>query len=130
MTEEEKMIEAVQKARAERMRKTLAGWVTFLVFIGMALILGKCVSGCNDTMSQKQVFNELEALTATEMLIKENLNDPDSYDRKDWQAWLQDSLSRRYRVRVTYTAKNALGGVVKQNTLAEVDSTYHVKIIE
>jgi hypothetical protein len=101
------------------------------VFVAVLIFgLVKCVGSCNDMVAAKPEFDQFSALTAVEMAVKQNLNDPDSYERDDWKAWLTDSTTQQYRIKIDYRAKNAFGGTVKNRVTAEVDSSYLVRLLE
>ena len=74
----------------------------------------------------RRPFDDVDALTAVEDVLKKGLNDPGSYDRDAWKAMLQDSASRRYKVVLDYRAKNGFGALMKSQVVAEVDSTWMV----
>ena len=116
-----------QKTVKHTRASNILGVVIFLLIV---FGLAKCVSSCNESANVKRVFDQNDAFVAVEMAVRKNLNDPDSFERVERGAWLQDSASHKYRVRLTYRAKNAFGGVATNNQLFEVDSTYMVKLIE
>jgi len=51
-------------------------------------------------------------------LLKENLNDPKSFDHEETKYW---DMGDHVIIKMTYRAKNAFGGLILQNVTAKAD---------
>ena len=116
------------KNKQPQPKLTLKGFF-ISVILGTVFFLF-CIVKCSQSVAQKPVFDHNEAIMFVEMAVKKNLNDPDSYESVEQKANLLDQASHRYRVKLSYRAKNAFGAVITKTSVYEIDSTYVVIPIE
>jgi gas vesicle protein len=63
---------------------------------------------------------EINAKVKVKRFLKNNLNDPGSYDSSDWSDVVKIS-DETYAIRHAYRARNGFGALIKQNTVFYID---------
>ena len=103
-------------------KKARFNLVCFGIIVVALVII--CAIGGSSTSEKEVVFNnEMDAsVKQVKDYLKENLNDPNSYDSVEWSTVVQHPETKEYIVRHKYRAKNAFGAVMSYNQLFTMDS--------
>ncbi len=95
-----------------------------VIFIGIFAI-GGATSETEETKPVAIVCNSEWNASVKQVkdYLKENLNDPSSYDPVEWAEVTQHPETKEFIVRHKYRAKNAFGATMTYNQLFTMDST-------
>lgn len=102
-----------------------------LIIIGVGI--ATCNSEENQEVTPKEVVcnDELDgSVRQVKEYLKDNLNDPSSYDAVEWSPVVQQPETKDFSVRHKYRAKNALGATTLYNQMFIMDSIGNVKSVQ
>ena len=110
--------------------------LVMLSIIGL-IIISVCVAKCNSNEGQEVIPKEVvfnddwdSSVRQVKEFLKNNLNDPDSYDAVEWSSVAQNPETKDFTVRHKYKAKNAFGATMLYNQVFVMDSTGIVKSVQ
>lgn len=122
-----------QEKKRAKLNLTLLGCiVVLLIGLGIAMYFGHEDPPVKEMPPKAVVYNsEWDAsVSQVKQFLKDNLNDPDSYESVEWGPVQQQPETKEFFVRHKYRAKNAFGAVMTYNQLFFMDSTGVVQKVQ
>lgn len=117
--------------------KKMAKINLILLSILVLIVIGVGFATCNskeeqDVAPKEVVYNDEwdGAVRQVKEYLKDNLNDPSSYDAVEWSPVIQQPETKDFSVRHKYRAKNAFGTTTLYNQVFIMDSIGIIKSVQ
>lgn len=108
-----------------------------LLFFMALIIISIGIATCNSKESQEATPKEVVyndewdgSVRQVKEYLKDNLNDPNSYDAVEWSPVIQQPETKDFSVRHKYRAKNAFGATILFNQVFIMDSIGIIKSVQ
>lgn len=107
--------------------------LALLSFLTLIIIsIGIATNNSKEATSKEVVYNDEwdGSVRQVKEYLKDNLNDPSSYDAVEWSPVVQSPETKDFSVRHKYRAKNAFGATILFNQIFIMDSIGIIKSIQ